>query len=42
MLRDLEAAGLTNVSFWIPPHLTRDVVLEVESKLMPLMQNVSA
>jgi alkanesulfonate monooxygenase SsuD/methylene tetrahydromethanopterin reductase-like flavin-dependent oxidoreductase (luciferase family) len=42
VLRDLESAGLTNVSFWIPPHLTRDVVLDVESKLMPLMQNVSA
>ncbi|MGH2877922.1 MAG: hypothetical protein ACRDLV_16845, partial [Solirubrobacteraceae bacterium] len=33
----MEEAGLTNVSFWIPPHLTREVVLEVESQLMPLM-----
>jgi alkanesulfonate monooxygenase SsuD/methylene tetrahydromethanopterin reductase-like flavin-dependent oxidoreductase (luciferase family) len=42
VLSDLESAGLSNVSFWIPPHLTREVVLEVESKLMPLMANVSA
>lgn len=42
VLRDLESAGLSNVSFWIPPHLTREVVLEVQSKLMPLMANVSA
>jgi alkanesulfonate monooxygenase SsuD/methylene tetrahydromethanopterin reductase-like flavin-dependent oxidoreductase (luciferase family) len=42
VLHDLESAGLTNVSFWIPPQLTRDVVLDVESKLMPLLENVSA
>jgi alkanesulfonate monooxygenase SsuD/methylene tetrahydromethanopterin reductase-like flavin-dependent oxidoreductase (luciferase family) len=37
-LRALEAAGLANVSFWIPPHLTRTVVDEVASTVMPLMR----
>jgi 5,10-methylenetetrahydromethanopterin reductase len=36
-LRRLEEHGLRNVTFWIPPHLTREVVLEVEQKVMPLL-----
>jgi alkanesulfonate monooxygenase SsuD/methylene tetrahydromethanopterin reductase-like flavin-dependent oxidoreductase (luciferase family) len=37
-LRELEEAGLRNVSFWIPPHLTRTVVDEVERDVMPLLR----
>jgi 5,10-methylenetetrahydromethanopterin reductase len=37
VLRRLEGAGLDNVSFWIPPHLTRDVVLSVARQVMPLL-----
>ena len=36
-LRGLERGGLRNVTFWIPPHLTREVVLDVERKVMPLL-----
>ena len=36
-LRALEAAGLDNVSFWPPPHLTREFVLSIEQQVMPLM-----
>jgi alkanesulfonate monooxygenase SsuD/methylene tetrahydromethanopterin reductase-like flavin-dependent oxidoreductase (luciferase family) len=36
-LSGLEAAGLDNVSFWAPPHLTREIVLDIERKVMPLM-----
>src|SRR6185437_16714553 len=38
-LRALEAAGLNNVTFWIPPHLTRSVISDVEEHIMPLMRN---
>ena len=41
-LAALEAAGLNNVSFWIPPHLTRKVVLEVEEQIMPLVRRLAA
>jgi alkanesulfonate monooxygenase SsuD/methylene tetrahydromethanopterin reductase-like flavin-dependent oxidoreductase (luciferase family) len=41
-LRPLEAAGLRNVSFWIPPHLTREVVLTVEEQVMPLLHATPA
>lgn len=37
-LRQLEEAGLRNVSFWIPPHLTREVINEVERDVMPLLR----
>lgn len=40
-LTAMEQAGLTNVSFWIPPQITRQVVLEVESQLMPLMMQTA-
>lgn len=36
-LRELERAGLRNVSFWAPPHLTREVVDEVAATVMPLL-----
>jgi 5,10-methylenetetrahydromethanopterin reductase len=36
-LRQLEAAGLNNLTFWIPPHLTRSVILDVEARIMPLL-----
>jgi 5,10-methylenetetrahydromethanopterin reductase len=36
-LTGLEAAGLDNVSLWAPPHLTREIVLDIETKVMPLM-----
>jgi 5,10-methylenetetrahydromethanopterin reductase len=42
VLRGLEAAGLKNVSFWIPPHLTREVILETEEHLMPLLRGAPA
>lgn len=41
-LRALEAAGLKNVSFWIPPHLTREVILTVEEQIMPLLHGATA
>jgi alkanesulfonate monooxygenase SsuD/methylene tetrahydromethanopterin reductase-like flavin-dependent oxidoreductase (luciferase family) len=41
-LRALEDAGLNNVSFWIPPHLTREVILTVEQEIMPLMTAAAA
>jgi alkanesulfonate monooxygenase SsuD/methylene tetrahydromethanopterin reductase-like flavin-dependent oxidoreductase (luciferase family) len=37
-LRELEAAGLRNVSVWPPPHRTRDVVLAIEERVMPLLR----
>jgi alkanesulfonate monooxygenase SsuD/methylene tetrahydromethanopterin reductase-like flavin-dependent oxidoreductase (luciferase family) len=41
-LRGLEAAGLKNVSFWIPPQLTREVILTVEEQIMPLLEPTAA
>lgn len=41
-LTGLEAAGLDNVSFWAPPHLTRQIVLDIEQKVMPLMAKATA
>jgi|HubBroStandDraft_6_1064221.scaffolds.fasta_scaffold107494_2 5,10-methylenetetrahydromethanopterin reductase len=41
-LAALEAAGLNNVSFWIPPHLTRKVIVEVEGQIMPLVRRLAA
>ena len=37
VLLRLESLGLRNVSFWVPPHLTREVVLDIERKVMPLV-----
>jgi alkanesulfonate monooxygenase SsuD/methylene tetrahydromethanopterin reductase-like flavin-dependent oxidoreductase (luciferase family) len=37
VVRSLEAAGLDNLSLWIPPHLTREVVLALEAQVMPLL-----
>lgn len=39
-LRALEAAGLDNVTFWTPPHLTRSVICDVEEQVMPLLREV--
>ncbi|HEX3803377.1 MAG TPA: LLM class flavin-dependent oxidoreductase [Solirubrobacteraceae bacterium] len=41
-LRRLEAAGLSNMTFWVPPHLTRSVVRDVEEQIMPLMRQAAA
>jgi alkanesulfonate monooxygenase SsuD/methylene tetrahydromethanopterin reductase-like flavin-dependent oxidoreductase (luciferase family) len=41
-LRGLEAAGLDNVSFWAPPHLTQEIVLDIERKVMPLVASPAA
>jgi 5,10-methylenetetrahydromethanopterin reductase len=41
-LRQLEDAGLKNITFWIPPHLTRSVIDDVESQIMPLMKQAAA
>jgi alkanesulfonate monooxygenase SsuD/methylene tetrahydromethanopterin reductase-like flavin-dependent oxidoreductase (luciferase family) len=41
VLRDLEDAGLKNVSFWIPPHLTREVIVEAQ-QLLPLLRGAPA
>lgn len=41
-LRALEAAGLKNITFWVPPHLTRSVVADVEQQIMPLMRATAA
>jgi 5,10-methylenetetrahydromethanopterin reductase len=37
VLCGVEAAGLGTVAFPIPPHLTRDVVAEIEESVMPLV-----
>ena len=37
VLRPMGAMGLKNVSLWIPPAALRDVVQDVETKLMPLL-----
>jgi alkanesulfonate monooxygenase SsuD/methylene tetrahydromethanopterin reductase-like flavin-dependent oxidoreductase (luciferase family) len=37
-LRELESAGLTNLTIWAPPTKTREVVLEVHDRLMPLVE----
>ena len=41
-LSALEAAGLDNVSFWIPPRLTREVVANVEEQVMGLVRELSS
>jgi alkanesulfonate monooxygenase SsuD/methylene tetrahydromethanopterin reductase-like flavin-dependent oxidoreductase (luciferase family) len=38
----LGAAGADNISFWIPPQLTRKVILEVEEQIMPLVRQLAA
>jgi len=42
VLGRLEDAGLDNVTFWAPPHLTREIVTDVEQKVMPLMAGRAA
>ncbi len=37
VLRRLEHAGLDNVTFWIPPHLTRETIVTIEQEVMPLL-----
>ena len=37
VLRAVETAGLGTVAFPIPPHLTREVISEIERTVMPLM-----
>lgn len=41
-LHSLEGAGLKNVSFWAPPHLTRETVVSVAEQVMPHIQGVPA
>jgi 5,10-methylenetetrahydromethanopterin reductase len=41
-LRKLEAAGMRNFSIWVPPHHTREAVVEVNSKLMPRLARTAA
>lgn len=36
-LGKLQAAGLSTVTLWIPPHLTRPTIVQIEEKLMPLV-----
>lgn len=40
-LTRLAEAGLHNVTFWIPPHLTRSVVDDVEQQIMPLVRQAT-
>jgi alkanesulfonate monooxygenase SsuD/methylene tetrahydromethanopterin reductase-like flavin-dependent oxidoreductase (luciferase family) len=42
VLRRLEDAGLKNVSFWAPPHQTREVIVETAEQLMPLLRGAPA
>jgi hypothetical protein len=42
VLRRMGAVGLQNVSFPIPPHLTRDVIVEFETRVGPLLDGGSA
>jgi alkanesulfonate monooxygenase SsuD/methylene tetrahydromethanopterin reductase-like flavin-dependent oxidoreductase (luciferase family) len=41
VLHRLEGAGLNNVTFWIPPHLTREVIQET-AQLVPLLRGAPA
>ncbi len=41
-LRKMEAVGLKNVSFWFPPHLTRESILEFEEKIIPRLGAAAA
>lgn len=36
-LGKLQAAGLSTVALWMPPHLTRPTIVQIEEKLMPLV-----
>ena len=40
-LAALEAAGLRNVSFWIPPAVTRSVIADVAEQVMPRVRALS-
>ena len=37
VLRRMADAGLRNVAFPIPPHLTREVIVDIETKVRPLL-----
>lgn len=41
-LARLAAVGTDNVSLWIPPQLTRQVILDVERRLFPLLASVDS
>ena len=36
-LRELDRAGLDNLSIWAPPPLTREAVSEVFERIVPLL-----
>jgi 5,10-methylenetetrahydromethanopterin reductase len=38
VLRRMSVAGLRNVAFPIPPHLTRQVIVDIETKVRPLLE----
>jgi alkanesulfonate monooxygenase SsuD/methylene tetrahydromethanopterin reductase-like flavin-dependent oxidoreductase (luciferase family) len=38
---ELAVAGMTNLSLWAPPHQTRELVLEVEEQVAPLVERAS-
>ena len=40
-LEAFEAVGLRNLTVWAPPHQTREVVLEIEREIMPLLRSTS-
>ncbi|MEV6338839.1 hypothetical protein AB0M12_29505 [Nocardia vinacea] len=40
VLLRLEGLGMSNVSLWIPPSSFQEVVLDVETKLMPLLSKL--
>lgn len=42
VLHELERLGLRNVSLWIPPAVFTEVVVEVETQLMPALAGASA
>ena len=39
VLRRMADAGLRNVAFPIPPHLTREVIVDIETKVKPLLDD---
>jgi len=39
VLRRVADAGLRNVAFPIPPHLTREVIVDIETKVKPLLDD---
>jgi hypothetical protein len=41
VLGRLSSAGLSNLSTWVPPHVVRETVLDIEDRLLPHLATTS-